>query len=248
MSALDAKSGESGVLMSGPLVKKGKRSYLSTARHCALTRDCFIYTSGEVRRVPVLDMQVSVARESFTIVDCSGESFTFRCQGKNTADRQRDVQAWTQKITTARGSQHLVRKAVLKRGKGRDSVLVNTWLTDSCIITAEPYKTGTEVIVLSSVTEILPVPLEPALVMHTKGGQAMRLTMSTEKHQAEWIGVITELIQRAKLKGDVDAFGADHAMMPQDIEAEMHFDALAKQMRAAVVAFYQQHAPAKVNR
>jgi hypothetical protein len=70
-----------GVLMSGLLVKKGKS--LSTARHCALTRDCFVYSSaGEVRHVPVLNMQVSVARESFTLVDCSEEAFTFRCLGK----------------------------------------------------------------------------------------------------------------------------------------------------------------------
>eukprot|EP00750_Incisomonas_marina_P011974 INCI16440.3.p1 GENE.INCI16440.3~~INCI16440.3.p1 ORF type:complete len:575 (-),score=91.59 INCI16440.3:374-1930(-) len=237
---------DGGVIMSGLLVKKGKRSYLSSARHCALTNDCFIYSSGEVRRIPVLNMQVSVARESFTLVDCSDESFTFRCLGKTKADREREVQQWTQSIAKARDGQKLVRKDVLKQGKTRDAVLVTTWLTERCLVTAEPFKTGATLILLQSVAEILPVPLEPALIMHTKAGKSLRLIMSTEKTQRVWLELIVENIRRAKLNASsssAELFSDNN--MPKDIEAEMRYDALVKSMRAAVQVFYDRFAPAK---
>ena len=239
---------DGGVIMSGLLVKKGKRSYLSSARHCALTNDCFIYSSGEVRRIPVLNMQVSVARESFTLVDCSDESFTFRCLGKTKADREREVQQWTQSIAKARDGQKLVRKDVLKQGKTRDAVLVTTWLTERCLVTAEPFKTGATLILLQSVAEILPVPLEPALIMHTKAGKSLRLIMSTEKTQRVWLELIVENIRRAKLNASsssAELFSDNN--MPKDIEAEMRYDALVKSMRAAVQVFYDRFAPAKVS-
>ena len=229
-----------GILMSGLLIKKGKRSYLATARHCALTRDCFVYSSGDVRKIPILNMQVSVARESFTLTDCSEEHFTFRVVGKTTSDREKMVQQWTQRIIQARDALKVVMKGVLKQGKGRDIVLVNTWLTEGSIITAEPYRTGATVILLCTVTELLPVPLEPALIMHTSDGKALRLTLATEKHQQEWLSIIGEYIRRAKLNDE------EVPDMPQDIEIEMQYSQLLSEMRAAVSTFYQKHAAHKV--
>ncbi len=225
----------SGVVMQGLLVKKGKRSYMSTARNCVLTSDCFIYSSGDARCVPILNMQVSVARESFTLVDCSDESFTFRVPGKTAADRERVVQQWAANIALARDALVVICKGVLKQGKQRDAVLVNTWLTERALITAEPYKTGANMLLLRTVNDVLPVPLEPALILHTTTGKPLRLTYSTDKHQREWQHLLTEYVRRAKLSDSV-----------HEIESEMQVAALTSDLREAMLDFYQQMAPQKV--
>jgi len=231
---LSALSANSGVLMAGPLVKKGKRSYVATPRQCILTSDCLAYSSGDIRHVPLLNMQVSVMRESFTLVDCSDESFTFHCPGKSSAERHKEVQKWTQEISLARDLTRLVANAVLKRGRGRDTVLVRTWLTEGAVITAEPYKPGATMLLLREVTEILPVPLEPALVMHTESGRSLRLTFSTEKHQREWLHMLKEYIRLAKARP-----------LPNDSAFKLH-NQVMHDLRESIIKMYNKFAPQKV--
>ena len=97
---------------------------------------------------------------------------------------------------------------------------------------------------LRSVSDISPVPLEPALILHTNDKRSLTLVYPTEKHQREWFYLMAEYIRLAKDAAPQSPKNDNG--IPEDVEVEMQYNKLRKDLRRALVDFYEKHAPAKV--